>query len=81
MPTPKNVFQILNLHPKKHVFEKMPFFNVLLPKFYREKVTSVGNKISAINQSHIIYQLAIIIFLFRKLGKKKNTSQYQSKLT
>ena len=35
MPTPKNGFQILNLHPKKkHVFKKKTFFNVLLPKFY-----------------------------------------------
>ena len=25
MPTPKNGFQILNLHPKKRVFKKMPF--------------------------------------------------------
>ena len=34
MPTPKNGFQILNLHFKKHVFKekKYPFFNVLLPK-------------------------------------------------
>ena len=35
MPTPKNEFQIFNLHLKKHVFKKIPFFNVLLPKFYR----------------------------------------------
>ena len=37
MPTPKNGFQILNLHSKKHVFKKIPFFlfNVLLPKFYQ----------------------------------------------
>ena len=27
MPTAKNGFQILNLHPKKHVFKKVPFFN------------------------------------------------------
>ena len=26
MPTLKNGFQILNLHPKKHVFKKIPFF-------------------------------------------------------
>ena len=26
MPTPKNGFQILNLHPKKHVFKKKTFF-------------------------------------------------------
>ena len=31
MPTLKNGFQILNLHLKKHVFKKIPFFNVLLP--------------------------------------------------
>ena len=36
MPTPKNGFQILNLHLKKHVFKKknIIFFNVLLPKYY-----------------------------------------------
>ena len=35
MPTPKNGFQILNLHLKKHVFKKNTlFFNVLLPKYY-----------------------------------------------
>ena len=38
MPTPKNGFQILNLHLKKHVFKKKyPFFNVLLPKYYQGK--------------------------------------------
>ena len=27
MPTPKNGFQIFNLHPKKHIFKKnTPFF-------------------------------------------------------
>ena len=37
MPTPKNGFQILNLHPKKHIYKekKNLFFNVLLPKYYR----------------------------------------------
>ena len=36
MPTPKNGFQILNLHPKNHIFKekKYPFFNVLLPEYY-----------------------------------------------
>ena len=38
MPTPKNGFQILNQHPKKHTFKKNTlFFNVLLPKFHRTK--------------------------------------------
>ena len=32
MPAAKNWFQILNLHPKKHIFQKYPFFNV-----YKEK--------------------------------------------
>ena len=26
MTTPKNRFQILNLHPKKHIFKTIPFF-------------------------------------------------------
>ena len=31
--TPKNGFQILNLHPKKHILKKKKtFFYVLLPK-------------------------------------------------
>ena len=35
LPTAKNVFQILNLHSKKHVFKKYPFFNAnLLEKFH-----------------------------------------------
>ena len=36
MPTAKNGFHILNLHPKKYVFKKkLTFFNAnLLEKFY-----------------------------------------------
>ena len=34
IPTAKNGFHILDLHPKKHVFQKIPFFNGnLLEKF------------------------------------------------
>ena len=34
IPTAKNGFQILNLHPKKHVFKILPSFNAnLLEKF------------------------------------------------
>ena len=29
MPTPKNGFQILNLHPEKHIFKKKKLFYVL----------------------------------------------------
>ena len=37
MPTPKNGFQILNLHPKKHILKKKKkILNVLLPKFYQK---------------------------------------------
>ena len=32
MPTPKNGFQILNLHPKNIYLKKYHFFDVLLPK-------------------------------------------------
>ena len=36
MPTPKDGFQILNLHPKKHSYiKKKKKFNVLLPNFYQ----------------------------------------------
>ena len=42
MPTPKNGFQILNLHLKKNFFFKyIPFFfNVLLPKYYQKLAKS-----------------------------------------
>ena len=37
MPTPKNGFQILNLHLKKHIFkEKNTLFYVLMPKYYQK---------------------------------------------
>ena len=40
MPTPKNGFQILNLHLTRHVFKKNTLFlNVLLPKYYPENFT------------------------------------------
>ena len=35
MPTAKNLFQILNLHPKKHVFKKRQKKNMVL----NEKIT------------------------------------------
>ena len=37
MPTPKNGFQILNLHPKKHIVEQKNtlFFNFGLLKVFR----------------------------------------------
>ena len=38
MPTAKNRFQILNLHPKKHrKTKKHPLFNVYLSKFYQNQ--------------------------------------------
>ena len=46
MPTSKNGFQILNLHPKKHVcffFLNTLFFNVLLPMFYQKSFVSQKN--------------------------------------
>ena len=37
MPTAKNGFHILNLHPKKYAFKKIPFINAnLLEKFHNK---------------------------------------------
>ena len=36
MPTAKNRFHILNLHPKKYVFKKIPYF--LMPIYGTSKL-------------------------------------------
>ena len=47
MPTAKNRFQILNLHPKKHVFKK----NMVL----KEKITSyIDNDIESTSKDRFI---------------------------
>ena len=57
MPTPKNGFQILNLHPKKHVLKKKTFFNVLLPSFTKSLFklinTMVHNKLENSIRNHV----------------------------
>ena len=45
MPTAKNRFHILNLHPKKYILKKYPFLNAnLLEKFLLLNLTFTCNK-------------------------------------
>ena len=63
MPTPKNGFQILNQHLKKHIFKKIPFFNVLLPKFYRRASAGVVTSTPLAPMSPICFKLALLFCL------------------
>ena len=45
MPTAKNRFQILNLHPKKHIFEKKMVLNQKITPVGANKIGFYGNRL------------------------------------